>query len=133
MSSIYTTDFHQQQPSLVAQFTFRHILENTDHYLIEVRNNLEFDGIVDAPFRWLKIGKDFIEVAPMHLRSQDSSWDIEERFFEEGYLKFSNSSGIFIEKFNSGQHQYQYLGREMEQYFGSALNSYFDKPAVLVN
>ncbi len=39
----------------------------------------------------------------------DRSDNIEERYFEEGYLKFNLTSGTFIEKFNLAQHQLKIL------------------------
>jgi hypothetical protein len=133
MSTLYIDDFPKNNQSIVTGFTFRHILENTDHYLVEVRNDFLFDGIVEANFQWLKIAKDLKEVAPLHLKAQDSSWDIEERFFDEGYLKFGQQTGIFIEKFNSGQHQYQHLEKDIETKFKAVLHAYYDNGKVLVN
>ncbi len=133
MSRLYANQLTKTNQTLVSTFTFRHILENTDHYLIEVRDDSLFEGIVSPNFQWLKITKDFKQTSGLLLKSMDSSWDIEERFFEEGYLKFGLTGGIFIEKFNSGQHQYQLLNNEAESRFIPTLQNYFSEVAPLMN
>jgi hypothetical protein len=50
----------------------------------------------------------------------DSSGEIEERYFEQGYLKFNHTTGTFIEKYNSAQHP---LDRRMEWKLSSALEN----------
>jgi hypothetical protein len=120
------------QPYLTASISCKRILENTDHYLMEVK---KIDvGEIYENYYWLKITKDQFDVSPLNLKAIDSSREVEERFFDEGYLKFSADQGIFIEKFNSGQHQYQILNNvEAENMFMPALQSYFAEYKHLMN
>ncbi|MDQ8053237.1 MAG: hypothetical protein REI78_09430 [Pedobacter sp.] len=109
----------------------RYILENTDHYLIETNNVTEEDALGHS--EWLKVSKDLQKIEALNLRAIDSSREVEERFFEEGYLKFNVNTGIFIEKFNSGQHQYQLKGPEIEQLLLPVLQTYFSNSRAILN
>lgn len=106
-------------------------MENTDHYIVEVKKINE--GDLFESFQWLRISKDFQEIKPLRLQSIDSSREVEERFFDEGYLKFNPKSGIFIEKFNSGQHQYVLRDGEMVSNLNAVLKQYFFGEKALVN
>jgi len=63
---------------------------------------------IEAPksdvYKWLSYNKSNAEVVQLNFTSSDSSQDVQERYFEQGYLKFSQQSGTFIEKFNSAQY-----------------------------
>lgn len=48
--------------------------------------------------QWLLISKDSQQVRELHFSSMDSSHEIEERFFDLGYLKFDSKKGIYISK-----------------------------------
>lgn len=63
-------------------------------------------GGIDSAYgnQWFSINKTTHELSPLELRSIDSSDEIRECYFEQGFLKFSARSGTYIEKFNSGQH-----------------------------
>lgn len=119
------------QPHLTAAVNCKHILENTDHYIVEVE--MYNEGDIFESFQWLKISKDLKLVKLLNLTAVDSSREVEERFFSEGYLKFNNSNGIFIEKFNSGQHEYQLRGSEIENMLSPTLQRYFFEDKSLVN
>lgn len=109
---------------LTAAFNCRRILENTDHYLVEVKRTGNDDFL--QSFQWLKISKDLENVSSLNLKTIDSSYQVEERFFEEGYLKFNAKNGIFIEKFNSGQHYYQLINDlELNNDFLKVFEAYF--------
>lgn len=80
-------------------------LENYDLYIIEIkRTDLSNDAPIADRFKWLKISKETLEITPLNFASMDSAGEIEERYFEEGYLKFDSKTGTFIEKYNSAQH-----------------------------
>jgi hypothetical protein len=88
------------------KFDCLYFLDNTDIFIIEIkRNDLNEDADSSSVYQWMKVDKSTLEVNPLSFRSMDSSAQVEERFFEEGYLKFNEHDGTFIEKFNSGQHQ----------------------------
>ncbi|WP_113653122.1 hypothetical protein [Pedobacter namyangjuensis] len=58
--------------------------------------------------RWFSINKATNELCPLALRSIDSSHEIRECYFDQGFLKYSSTSGTYIEKFNSGQHSLEH-------------------------
>jgi hypothetical protein len=87
-------------------FTCIYFLENTDTYILEIkRNDLPQDEDVSKIYQWMRVSKDFQHTDPLTFRSMDSSIEVEERYFDEGFLKFNHSTGTFIEKFNSAQHK----------------------------
>jgi hypothetical protein len=80
-------------------------LENFYLFIIEIkRNDLPKDAPKDEMFKWLLIDKDTLETTHLNFNDMDSFGDIEERYFEEGFLKFNNTIGTFIEKYNYTQH-----------------------------
>nr|WP_068886756.1 hypothetical protein [Pedobacter panaciterrae] len=87
-------------------FTCLYYLENDSDCLLEIkRNDLPADADISDIFRWLYINKHTFEISPLVFRSMDSSGEVQERFFDQGYLKFNDHTGTYIEKFNSAQHQ----------------------------
>lgn len=83
-----------------------HLFENTDTLILEVNrvDRLELNEISLAN-HWLfydKISKGMIK---LWFRSGDASSEIEERYFEQGYLKFNKIEATYIEKFNSAQYK----------------------------
>ncbi len=88
------------------KFECLYFLDNTAIFIIEIkRTDLAEDEDPAAIYEWMMIDKSTLHVSPLTFRSMDSSAHVEERFFEEGYLKFNEEVGTFIEKFNSAQHQ----------------------------
>lgn len=88
------------------KFDCLYFLDNTDIFIIEIkRTDLAEDADISEIYKWVKINKSTLDVSALSFRAMDSSAQVEERFFEEGYLKFNENEGTFIEKFNSGQHQ----------------------------
>ena len=80
-------------------------LENGTLSILEIRRtDLSEDADRSDVYKWLQIDKFSFEVSPMAFRSMDSSDNVEERFFDQGYLKINKDQGTFIEKFNSGLH-----------------------------
>ncbi|MNX86750.1 hypothetical protein D3C86_1186470 [compost metagenome] len=87
-------------------FTCLYYLENPDHCIMEIkRTDLTEDADISEIFRWLILDKKTKQIQSLTFRSMDSSGEVQERFFEQGYLKFNDQSATYIEKFNSAQHQ----------------------------
>lgn len=87
-------------------FTCLYYLENTLNCILEIkRTDLTEHADIAERFRWLFLDKSTGLVSSLIFRSMDSSGEVQERFFEEGYLKFNDEVGTYIEKFNSAQHQ----------------------------
>lgn len=86
-------------------FDCLYFLENFSMQIIEIkRTDLPEDAEISEKFKWLKFDKETNEISQLDFSSMDSSAEIEERYFEQGYLKFNNTTGTFIEKYNSAQH-----------------------------
>jgi len=82
-----------------------YFLESPALYVLEIkRNDLNEYAPVAEKFQWLRMEKSSLEISRLNFRSMDSSKDVEERFFEEGFLKFNTDTGTYIEKYNSAQH-----------------------------
>ena len=118
----------------MSKFECLFFLENFHLQFIEVkRNDVGEDADVSKRFKWLRIDKDTLEIWPLNFVSMDSSGEIEERYFQEGYLKFNNSTGTFIEKYNSAQHP---LNRRLDFRISTALentiNEFLQKPPVII-
>lgn len=87
-------------------FTCPHYLENELYCVLEIkRRNFDPQTTISLPDQWVYVDKQNLKISPLTLRSVDSSGEIQERFFDQGYLKFNGQNGTFIEKFNSAQHQ----------------------------
>ena len=87
------------------QFECLFFLENSLLYIVEIkRTDLAEEADIAEKLKWLIINKDTLAISELHFNSMDSSGEIEERYFQEGYLKFNATTGTFIEKYNSAQH-----------------------------
>lgn len=87
-------------------FTCLYFLENNKHAVLEIkRYDLAENADIADVYLWLVINKQSEQITRLTFRSMDSSGEVQERFFEQGYLKFNSHTGTYIEKFNSGQHQ----------------------------
>jgi hypothetical protein len=129
---LHLQSFTSLKPHLSNSISCKYILENTDHYLLEVKKIDE--GDLYETFYWLKISKDHLQITELNLKSIDSSRDVEERFFDEGYLKFNADKGILIEKFNLGQHHYQLLNcTDAQNMFVTTLQKFFSEDKRLMN
>lgn len=114
-------------------FECLYFLENFYLDIIEVKRlDLPHAASAAEKFHWLKIEKETKRVSPLTFRSMDSSGEIEERYFEEGFLKFKSTSGTFIEKYNSAQHPLHHrdclklssdLAQSIEAYFAQTVES----------
>lgn len=88
-------------------FKILYHLENGTHHILEIKRTDLDTATADLSdvFKWLYIDKESLTINQLWFKSMDSSGHVEERFFEQGYLKFNSKEGTFIEKFNSAQHQ----------------------------
>ncbi len=87
-------------------FKILYHLENGTHHILEIkRTDLDASADPSDVFKWLYIDKQSLTINQLWFKSIDSSDHVEERYFEQGYLKFNSKEGTFIEKFNSAQHQ----------------------------
>lgn len=121
--------YSNQPIEMSPAFTCIYFLENTDTYILEIkRNDLPQDEDISKIYQWMRISKDFQEARPLTFRSMDSSMEVEERYFEEGFLKFNSNSGTFIEKYNSAQHKLQAKSNaEIPSDLTEAINNYLRK------
>ena len=107
------------------RFECLYFLENFYMLIIEIKRlGLPEGTEISEKFKWIKIDKDTSEITQLHFSAMDSSGEIEERYFEEGYLKFNNTIGTFIEKYNSAQHP---LDRRMEWKLPTTLANAIDE------
>lgn len=87
-------------------YKINNVFENTDTLLIELNGfDLPPSLEVSTDNYWLLYDKISQAMIKLWLRSIDSSSEIEERYFEQGYLKFNKMEATYIEKFNSAQHK----------------------------
>lgn len=83
-----------------------YLFENAETIILEIqRLDLADHTDISQIYHWLYFDKLTSSMVKLWFRSMDSSAEIEERYFEQGYLKFSNTEATFIEKFNSSQHK----------------------------
>ena len=79
---------------------------------------------------WLHYDRTTGHFIRLWLRSRDFEGSVSEYYFEQGYLKITESSAIFIEKFNFQQHSIRKAPvgarvlKLVEQYVGVKLNEY---------
>ena len=89
-----------------SEYKVIYIFENPDLVITKIKLN---DLILGADswdaYHWLYFDKLSTSFVKLWFDSSDSSEAIEEGYFEQGYLKFSETEVTFIEKFNSSQHR----------------------------
>ncbi|MEQ7802218.1 hypothetical protein ABDJ41_20650 [Pedobacter sp. ASV1-7] len=107
-------------------FTCLYFLENEKHAVIEIkRYDLDEKADIGDVYLWLILEKTSGNIQKLAFRSMDSSGEVQERYFDQGYLKFNNQNGTYIEKFNSGQHQLENkTGHILSTEITKALTSY---------
>ena len=76
------------------------------------RTDLPAESPKSDIYKWLCYDKASDTIVQLIFNASDSSEDVQERYFEQGYLKFNQQSGTFIEKFNSAQHQLLNLDKD---------------------
>lgn len=109
----------------MSNFECLYFLENSYLYIIEVKmTNVNENADASEKYKWLRIDKETLEITPFKFAAMDSSGEIEERFFDEGYLKFNRSTGMFIEKYNSAQHP---LDRRLDWKLSTAITNLIEE------
>lgn len=108
-------------------FECLYFLDNDNLSIIEVKlNGLPDNATAAEKFHWLKIEKENMTITPLTFGAMDSSGEVEERYFEEGFLKFNSISGTFIEKYNSAQHPLMVLnGDTLPDQITNSIAAYF--------
>ncbi|WP_316851578.1 hypothetical protein [Pedobacter agri] len=101
------------------KFIVKRLFENSSHVIVEIKLNPLQQENTSEDFQWLYLEKVSGAFIKLWLKSQDSSPAIEERYFEQGYLKFNRNQATFIEKFNSAQYT---LDRKPVDYPDNQLN-----------
>ena len=92
--------------AMLSQYQILFFFEGEGLVILELKRNDMPEGADLAEiFHWLYLEKQSQSLIKLWFRSMDSSADIEERFFEQGYLKFNSREATFIEKYNSAQHK----------------------------
>jgi hypothetical protein len=86
-------------------FECLYFLDTRQLCIIEVKlTNLPANAEKKDQYQWLLINKTGLDVKELQFKSMDSSHEIEERFFDLGYLKFNTQKGVYISKEPSAQH-----------------------------
>lgn len=87
------------------RFSCNCYLANNELAIVEIKENSNYQMVI-SPLQtiWFKIDLLTYLASPLNLIAKDSSSQIEERYFAQGFLKYGELSGNFIEKFNLGQH-----------------------------
>lgn len=110
-------------------FDCLHLLDHPGFAILELRRN----GILQSTHNcerllWLKVAKDSATVSKLYFHSSDSSEQVHERFFEEGFLKFNDFSGTYIEKFNSAQYPlYRKDRTQLPEYLLAPIEAYLSQ------
>lgn len=114
---------------MTPNFTCLYFLENEKHTLLEIkRKDLDEKADISDVYLWLMVEKSSSYIEKLIFRSMDSSGEIQERFFEQGYLKFNEQSGTYIEKFNSAQYQLENKsGQSLPSTIIQALTAYLNR------
>lgn len=88
------------------QYQVVYLFENPELIILKIKSPETVPQLNswDA-FHWLYFDKATKSLVKLWFHSSDASAAIEERYFEQGYLKFSRTEATFIEKFNSFQHK----------------------------
>lgn len=90
---------------MLPKFKPLHFFESPRLSIIEIqRTDLTENAAYFEIYHWLYLDKQTGALLKLWFHSKDASGEIEERYFEQGFLKFNNNQATFIEKFNSAQH-----------------------------
>ncbi len=108
-----------------------YLFENIDLIIIKIKfvGNLPTSNSWDA-FHWLYFDKLSGSLVKLWFHTSDASAEIEERYFEQGYLKFTKTEATFIEKFNSSQHKLiNYSARPLDSKVEAIIEGYLKRPS----
>lgn len=109
-------------------FDTLYYLDSKEISILEIKRLDQPAGsTVDQIFHWLLFNKETKQIQHLTFRSLDSSSVLEERFFVEGFLKFSETEGTYIQKFNSGQFEVKNRSTEpLPEVIKEAVQRYFN-------
>lgn len=82
-------------------------LDNQNICILQISRPLNTITGYEKNDEWLLLQKNDMSVISMSLKSRDESYEVQERYFNLGYLKYNPKEGIFIEMANTGQHSLQ--------------------------
>lgn len=111
-------------------FKILHLFESAKLMIIEIkRNDLPEHAVNAEIYHWLYLDKQNGALLKLWFRSLDSSGEIEERYFEQGFLKFNSTQATFIEKYNSAQHTLNnHSIKELSVELATVLEDYLKEP-----
>lgn len=69
------------------------------------RMDLAENAAASDLYHWLFLDKPSKSLLKLWFRSMDTSTEVQERYFEQGFLKFNSLEATYIEKYNSAQHK----------------------------
>ncbi|WP_426324757.1 hypothetical protein [Pedobacter sp. R-06] len=94
-----------------SKYKILYFFQNSDTTILEIqRLGLPDNADAEATYHWLYFDKVTGSLIKLWFRSMDSSTEIEERYFEQGYLKFNKTEATYIEKHNSSQQKLNNMG-----------------------
>ena len=94
-----------------SKYKVLYFFQNSDTIILEIqRLDLPQNADAEATYHWLYFDKITGSLIKLWFRSLDSSTEIEERYFEQGYLKFNKTEATYIEKHNSSQQKLNNMG-----------------------
>jgi len=78
--------------------------------------------------QWILLHKKTLDIKTLQFGSKDNSAEVEERFFDLGYLKFDSRQGVFIEKYNAALHHLDNKsGEKVPEAYMSVIYNYLNK------
>lgn len=82
-------------------FDCRYFLDNHNLCFLEVATPVFGSEVHLKSYEWLLIYKADQSIKMLSLKFRDESTEVQERYFNLGFLKFSPREGVFIETGNS--------------------------------
>lgn len=116
--------------AMPGEYKVLYLFENPDVMITKIKlNGFPLGGNSWEAYHWLYFDKLSASLVKLWFHSSDPSAAIEERYFEQGYLKFSETEATFIEKFNSSQHKLvNYSRRPLSTDVQELIESYLKLP-----
>lgn len=113
-----------------SNFKTLYLFENAEIVILEIQR-MDLTATADASelYHWLFLDKLSGSLLKLWFRSMDTSTEVQERYFEQGYLKFNSVEATYIEKYNSAQHKLtNFSQRPISDEIKSIVNDYLKKP-----
>ncbi|WP_316799712.1 hypothetical protein [Pedobacter frigidisoli] len=90
---------------MLSNFEIKRLFDNDQLIIVEIKIAGSAQELYAADqYEWFYLEKNSKALIKLWLNSRDSSPAVEERFFEQSYLKFNRTQATYIEKYNSAQH-----------------------------